>query len=134
MDFVTELESRVARYREEATSLRNRLAHLDALISHGAALIDEESRQSQLPLAIESRKNNAVNHPNGSVPQSVSQAMYILLVKGPAKYSDMVRHIQVEYPAIQVKNVPKSLSSALRNGKQQGRVQRLKRGVYALNN
>ena len=132
MDFVAELESRVSRYREEAADLRRRLARLDELIAHGAALIDEESHQSQLPLAVESQTSSPAHQLNGSSPESVSSATYKILAQGPAKYSDMVRRITDEYPGLRVKNVAKSLYSALRNGTHRGRIQRLERGVYAL--
>ena len=132
MDFVTELESRVCRYREEADHLRNRLAHLDELIAHGAALIEEESRQSQLPLDMEIQTNCPANKLNGSSPESVSSATYKILGQGPAKYSDMIQRITDEYTGLRVKSVGKSLSSALRNGIQKGRIHRLKRGIYAL--
>ena len=132
MDFVTELESRVSRYREEAVDLRKRLARLGELIAHVAALIDEESYQPQLPLAVENQISSAVHQLNGSGPQSVSVAVNRMLAEGPTKYSDMVRRIPTEYPRIQVQSVPKSVSSALMNGIKQGRTQRLERGVYAL--
>ena len=132
MDFVTELESRVSHYREEAAHLRKRLARLDALIAHGAALIDEESRESQLTLTMESRASDSAHHLNGSSPQSVSDAMYVMLAEGPTKHSDMVRRIPIEHPRVHVKNVSKSIASALRNSIRHGRIQRLKRGVYAL--
>ena len=136
MDFVAEIESRVCRYREEADHLRTRLAHLDELIAHGAALIDEESRQSQLPfameMAVESQTSSPAHQLNGSSPESVSSATYEILAQGSAKYSDMVRRITDEYPGVRVKSVAKSLSSTLRNGTHKGRIQRLKRGVYAL--
>ena len=130
--FTLKLESRVSRYREEAADLRRRLARLEELIAHGAALIDEESHQSQLPLAVENQTSSAVHQLNGGSPQSVSVAVYRMLAEGPTKYSDMVRRIPTEYPRIQVKSVPKSISSTLRNGMKQGRTQRLERGVYAL--
>ena len=136
MDFMTEIESRVCRYREEADHLRTRLAHLDELIAHGTAIIDEELRQSQLPLAmeiaVESQPSTHAHQLNGSSPESVSSATYRILAQGPAKYSDMARRIKDEYPGLRVKSVAKSLSSALRNGTHKGRIHRLERGVYAL--
>ena len=132
MDFVAELESRVSQYREEAAELRRRLAHLDELIAHGAALIDEESHQPQLPLVMENQTSSPAHQLNGSSPESVSSATYKILAQGQAKYSDMIRRIKDEYPGLGVKSVPKSLSSALRTGTRKGRIQRLARGVYAL--
>ena len=132
MDFVTELETRVSRYREEAAELRRRLARLDELIAHGAALIDEESHQPQLPLAMENQTSSPAHQLNGSSPESVSSATYKILAQGQAKFSDMIRRITDEYPGVRVKNVPKSLSSTLRIGTHRGRIQRLERGVYAL--
>ena len=132
MDFVAELESRVSQYREEAAELRRRLARLDELIVHGAALIDDESHQPQLPLAMENQTSSPAHQLNGSSPESVSSAMYKILAQGQAKYSDLIQRITDEYPGLGVKSVPKSLSSALRNGTHKGRIQRLARGVYAL--
>ena len=136
MDFMAEIENRVCRYREEADHLRTRLAHLDELIAHSTALIDEELRQSQLPLAMDMDVEGQTSSPdhqlNGSSPESVSSATYKILAQGQAKYSDLIRRITDEYPGLGVKSVPKSLSSALRNGTHKGRIQRLARGVYAL--
>ena len=132
MGFVAEIESRSCRYMEEAADLRTRLAHLDELIAHCAALIDEESHQSQLPLAVENQTSSAVHQLMVVAHQSVSVAVYRILEEGPTKLSDMVRRIPTEYPRIQVKSVPKSISSTLRNGTRKGRIQRLERGVYAL--
>ena len=50
MDFMTEIESRVCRYREEADHLRTRLAHLDELIAHGTAIID--GRVATIPTSL----------------------------------------------------------------------------------
>ena len=127
MNFLSELENRHTHYKSEADQLRNRLDHLDGLIANVTGLIEEERRQSQLPLLVDVNGQNS-NDLMGY--QSVSDAMFDIISRGTSKYLDILNLLRTDYPRIQAQHLDKGLSSALSIAVKKGRLRRLRRGVY----
>ena len=136
MGFMEELESHLAQFTSEADELRSRLEHVNDLISHTQALLQEESRSTGLSSTALQFVTLSGNQPsaNGhvSVGQPVSEAIYGMLQQGQTRFSDIVRRIPEEYPRIQVGHLAKGVSSALHHGIKSGRIRRIDRGIYAL--
>lgn len=134
-EFMHELETRRAQYVSEVDSLRVRLEHLDSLISHVTALLDEETHSTQISPTIQSvflSGNQPASNGHVEASQPVSEAIYTMLQQGQTRYSDMVRRIPQEFPRVQVHFLNKGVSSALNHGIKQDRIRRIRRGIYAL--
>ena len=132
MEFMQELEARLAQFVSEADDLRVRLEHLDGLISHVKALLEEETRSARTPLNVTLSGNQPASNGHVDASQPVSEAIYSMLHQGQTRYSDMVRRIPQEYPRVQVQHLKKGVSSALHHGVKQDRIRRVRRGVYVL--
>ena len=130
--FMQELETRLAHFVSEADGLRVRLGHLDGLISHVKALMEEEARSTKTPLQVTLSGNQPASNGHVDASQSVWEAIYSMLQQGQTRYSDMVRRIPQEFPRVQVQFLNKGVSSALNHGIKKDQVRRVRRGIYAL--
>ena len=135
MTFQDDLVVRIDRYSTEADSLRARLAHVESLLSHAKALLDEEDRSvPQLPLELVIGHHNVDSQALPDVPvkpQPTGEAIdAILAERQPMRFVDIHRRVSSDFPRVQVKNVPRSVYSALRYGVKAGKYIRVKEGVY----
>ena len=127
MTFRDELAARIATYTKELEPLKARLIHLESLIAHARALIEEEEQRGQLPLGIENGHNQEEEG-----PQPVSEAVNEVLANGPARYKEINQTIARDFPRVKVAHMEKSVSSALKWGIKKGKYVKLERGLYML--
>ncbi|MDA0265054.1 MAG: hypothetical protein O3A93_11595 [Chloroflexi bacterium] len=134
MAFNEELQDRVAQYDAEIRSITLRLQHLQSLISHAKALLEEETRNAQYPLPVPIIEDDTTGQRGSgagetrTVPDVVRE---IIPAKGVIRFNTVRDSVRATlFPDRDPLTVGKLVAAALSREIERGNIERMGRGLY----